>query len=182
MDVGARAYELFLAGDKEQMAIIVEHYGNPLLMFINSYVHNYHTAEDLMEDCFVDLLIKRPDFRGESQFKTYLFQMGRNKALNFIQRSKHFTWVNSDDVEHELREEDDVFERIEADERKKELFQALKQLPDHYRQAVHLIYFEEFNYEEAAQIMDVTSKQVDNYVYRAKKKLAELLDRGEAMP
>lgn len=181
MDIGARAYEQFLAGDEEQMTIIVEHYGNPLLLFINSYVHNYHTAEDLMEDCFVELLLKKPNFRGESQFKTYLFQIGRNKALNFLKRSKHFTWVNADDVAHELWEEDTVFKRIEADETKRQLHDALKTLPDHYRQAVMLIYFEEFNYEEAAEVMDVSVKQIDNYIYRAKKKLAQELDRGEVL-
>lgn len=180
MDIGAQAYEKFLAGDQEQMAIIVEHYGNPLLMFINSYVHNYHTAEDLMEDCFVDLLVKKPHFRGESQFKTYLFQIGKNKALNHIKRSKHFNWVNADDVEHELKEEEDILGRMEADETKRTIHAALKDLPDHYRQALHLIYFDEFSYDEAASIMEVSKKQIDNYVYRGKKKLEKILE-GEVL-
>jgi len=50
------------------------------------------------------------------------------------------------------------------------------------RVAVHLIYFEEMTYEEAAQVMRKNRKQVDNLLYRAKKALRIILgEDGELL-
>ena len=50
------------------------------------------------------------------------------------------------------------------------------------RLAVHLIYFEELSYEEAARVMKKNSKQVDNLLYRAKKTLRDILgEEGEQL-
>ncbi|NLF20011.1 MAG: RNA polymerase sigma factor [Clostridiaceae bacterium] len=180
MDDARQLYEKFLAGDPAQLALLVERLGNPLLLFINSYVHDLATAEDLMEDCFVQLLVSRPQFHGQSQFKTFLFQIGKNKALNYLRRKQHFIWVNTDTAEAELGEDAGILQELELNERNQALYRAMRVLPADYRRAVLLIYFEELSYEECAKVMGKTRKQIDNYLYRAKKQLATLL--GEEAP
>ena len=64
-----------------------------------------------------------------------------------------------------------------ADERKRSVNTALSRLPDEMRIAVHLVYFEEMSYEEAARIMKKNRKQMDNLLYRAKKELRILLGK-----
>ena len=50
------------------------------------------------------------------------------------------------------------------------------------RIAVHLVYFEELSYEEAAKIMNKNAKQIDNLLYRAKNTLrATLGEKGKAI-
>jgi RNA polymerase sigma-70 factor (ECF subfamily) len=45
------------------------------------------------------------------------------------------------------------------------------------RVAVHLIYFEDMTYDEAAKVMKKNRKQVDNLLYRAKKALRITLEK-----
>ena len=52
---------------------------------------------------------------------------------------------------------------------------ALARLPEDMRIAVHLVFFEELSYEEAARVMGKNKKQVDNLLYRAKNQLRTIL-------
>lgn len=181
LDYGAKLYHDFLKGDQEALGQLVEEYANPLILFINTYVKDYHLSEDIMEDCFVDLLVKKPEFRGDSKFRTYLFQMAKNKALNHIKRQKRFTWITEEDASSELKEDSRILGTIIQEENKKVLYTAIKELPEHYAQALQLIYFAELSYEEAAHVMGKSKKQIANYIYRGKKQLEEILGREEAL-
>ena len=74
VDIGAKAYADYLNGDNEGLVIIVKTYSDSLVNFICKFVRDRQTAEDLMQDTFVELISKKNKFRNESQFKTYLFR------------------------------------------------------------------------------------------------------------
>jgi RNA polymerase sigma-70 factor (ECF subfamily) len=66
------------------------------------------------------------------------------------------------------------------DEQKRALYKALSTLSEEMRIIVYLIYFENMSYDEAAQVMKKSKKQVDNLLYRAKNQLRTILtDNGE---
>ena len=45
---------------------------------------------------------------------------------------------------------------------------------------MHLVYFEEYSYEDAARIMKKNRKQIDNLLYRAKNTLRDMIgEEGE---
>ena len=52
MDTGSESYRRYLAGDDEGLAEIVRLYKDRLILFINTYVHDFSAAEDLCEDVF----------------------------------------------------------------------------------------------------------------------------------
>ena len=59
---------------------------------------------------------------------------------------------------------------------------ALEKLPAEMAAAVHLVYFEEMTYAQAAKVMKKSPKQVDNLLYRAKKELRIILgEDGEQL-
>ena len=62
-----------------------------------------------------------------------------------------------------------------AEERQRVLADAIAQLPEQMRQAVHLVYFEGLSYAQAAKAMDMNAKYVDNMLQRAKKQLAGII-------
>lgn len=69
-----------------------------------------------------------------------------------------------------------------SDERKRIVNNALNSLTDDMRVVVHLIYFEDLSYDEAAKVMKKNRKQVDNLLYRAKKELRIILGKdGELL-
>lgn len=173
MDPDRKQYEKFLAGDEEAFRHLLEKYQDQLILFIYTYVDNFHTAEDLMEDCFVDLLVQRPKFKGESSFKTYLFQIAKFKAYRQLKNQKRFLLLTTDESEADLAEEATALDDLVQGQENQALHQAISELPQNYRQAIQLFYFEDMTYEEIGKIMGKSKKQIDNYLYRAKSTLKE---------
>lgn len=79
MDQGMKCYERYLSGDETGLNDLVELYGDHLMMFINGYVRNLSTAEDLMEDVFVELLIDKNRFQVVRGFGPGCFKSARTK-------------------------------------------------------------------------------------------------------
>ena len=81
-------YQEFLQGNKESFDKIVLMYKNQIIYFIQKYVRDINTAEDLAQDVFVYLLIKKEIYKFEYSLKTYLYTIAKSKALNYIKRER----------------------------------------------------------------------------------------------
>lgn len=174
MDNGASSYRRYLSGDEEAFREIVQAYFDSLVFFIHRYVHDYAAAEDIALDVFTQLVVNRHRYNFKVTLKTYLFMMGRSRALDHLRHSKRLTMVElseTDNLVDELALED----RLMADERKRRVHEALQLLSEEMRIAVHLVYFEELSCEEAAKVMKKTRKQVYNLLYRGKNQLRTIL-------
>ena len=180
MDNGASSYRRFLDGDEAAFDEIINEYRLPLTMFINRYVHDMWTAEDIAIDVFSYIIVHPRRYNFSCQLKTYLFMLGRSRALDHLRRKKKIVFTPLTEAET-LEDQVSVEESYLADERKKTVDRAIRSLPADMRAAVHLVYFEELSYEEAAKIMKKTKKQVDNLLYRSKAKLREILKEGELL-
>ncbi len=178
MDHGEGSYRRFLDGEKEAFDPIMEQNFYPLVFFIQRYVRDLDTAEDLAMDVFADLIVHphRFDFRGS--LKTYLFTLGRSRALDYLRRKRILTFLGLEEA-WALAGPEDLEERLLADARRRALSRALAGLSRDRRAALHLVYFEEMRYDEAARILGKTVKQVDNLVYQGKKELHRILEQEE---
>ena len=180
MDNGARSYRRFLDGDESAFDDIIKELFDSLVFFIDRYVKDIHAAEDIAIDAFSDLLVNRHRYNFKVTLKTYLFMLGRSRALNYIKHRKVLTFTPLTEAENVQSEQ--IEDTILADERKRVINEALSSLPEDMRAAVHLIYFEELSYDEAAKVMKKNRKQVDNLLYRAKKELRAILGKdGELL-
>ena len=182
MDNGASSYRRFLAGDESAFDELMEDLFRGLVFFINGFVHDPHAAEDIAIDVFSDLIVHKHRYNFKVSLKTYLYMLGRSRALDWLRHQKVLTFVELSQVQ-ELADESAVLEEtVLADERKRIIHAALGKLPEDMRVAVHLIYFEGMTYEETARVMRKNRKQVDNLLYRAKKELRIILGKdGELL-
>lgn len=108
MDNGASSYHRFLNGDEQGFAEIVKDYSKSLLYFINGFVGNITIAEDLMEDVFVDLIVYKNRFKGQSSFKTFIFAIARNKAVDYIRKHKHVNPLDDIALAEDITELEDA--------------------------------------------------------------------------
>ena len=88
MDNGASSYRRYLDGDDTGLTEIIRDYKDGLTLYINGYVNNIFTAEDLMEETFFKLATKKPRFSGKSSFKTWLYAIARNTALDYLRKNR----------------------------------------------------------------------------------------------
>ncbi|MBQ8627623.1 MAG: sigma-70 family RNA polymerase sigma factor [Agathobacter sp.] len=181
MDNGASSYRRFLEGEKEAFDEIINVYSDGLTFFINRYVQNLAAAEDITIDVFTELIVHPRRYNFSVSLKTYLYMIGRSRALNYLKRQKRYTMVDIAEVEEWLADEKELEAQILADERKSLVNEGLKKLPTDMRIVVHLIYFEELSYEDAAKIMGKNRKQIDNLLYRAKSMLRTILQKEELL-
>ena len=174
MDNGASSYRRYLDGDESAFDDLMKELFRGLVFFIDRYMHDTHAAEDIAIDTFSDLVVHRHRYNFKVTLKTYLYMVGRSRALDYIKHRKVIDFVELSEAES-LSDEQSFEEMVLADERKRTVNVALAKLPEDMRVAVHLFFIEEMTYEEAAKVMKKTSKQVDNLLYRAKKELRIIL-------
>lgn len=179
MDNGAGSYRRFLNGDENAFDEIVVELFDKLVFFINRYVNDYHTAEDLAIDVFAYLIANKHRYNFKTSLKTYVFMLGKSRALNYIKHRKILSFTDIMSEEDLCDESLSLEEKLLTDEKKRSLNTALLTLPQDMQIAVHLVYFEDLSYDEAAKIMKKSRKQVDNLLYRAKKQLRIILDKNE---
>ncbi len=173
-DRGATLYQRFLEGDNDAFDEIIGIYRNSLIFFINRFVNNFDNAEDIAAEVFAYIIFKPKKYNFKVTFKTYIFMLGRSRALDFIRKESKRTHISIESL-YTQPSDDDVLleEEIIAEEEKRQLYRALASLPQDYQTAIHLVYFEGLKYEDAAKVMDKDKKHVENILYRAKKALKQ---------
>ncbi len=176
MDNGASSYSRYLVGDDSALGDIVREYKDGLTIYLNSFTNNIHDAEELMEETFFKLAYKKPKYTGKSSFKTWLFSIGRNLAIDYLRRMKKKGDTSLDECS-ELNSGLDIEENYIKEEQKLMIHRALKKLRSQYSQAKCLTYIEGFSNSEAACIMHKSSRQMTNLLYQAKKALREELEK-----
>lgn len=176
MDNAADSYRRFLDGDDNGLCEIIDEFNQSMSLYINHIVNNICVAEDIVQNTFVKLAIKQPKFNGKSSFKTWLFAIARNQALDFMRQSKRHPDISIDES-FVLSDEEDIEREYLKEEQNIQLHKALKQLNADYRQIIYLMYFEQFSTDEASKIMHKTKRQTGDLIYRAKQSLKILLEK-----
>ena len=175
MDNGASSYRRFLDGDESAFDDIVNELFRNLVFFVDGYVHDVQTAEDIAIDVFSELIAKPRRYNFKVTLKTYLFMLGRSRALDYIKHRKVIDFVEISQAENLPGDSKSLEEIVLANERKRIVSSAVERLSSDMREVVHLFYFEDMTYEQIAKVTGKSRKQVDNLLYRAKKELRIIL-------
>lgn len=177
MDNGASSYRRFLDGDDEGIAEIVRDYKDGLILYLKGFVTNIYIAEELAEDTFFRLMIKKPKFSGKSSFKSWLYAIGRNVAIDYVRHNSKLLYTPIHDMETYIKDETDLEQSYIKGERRILIYRALEKLSNDYRQIIWLVYFEELSNKEASLVMKKSARQIRNLLYRAKLSLKSELEK-----
>ena len=137
---------------------ILDAYGDAVLRLAYTYVHNMSDAEDILQETLIRYLEHRPVFAGENHEKA------ANLSKNKIAYNK-------------IRQADQLEDQLIAQEREDLTFvwDAVKRLPESYREAIHLYYYEGFPTAQIAEILGKKESSVRSDLRRGREKLREVL-------
>ena len=141
MDNGASSYRRFLDGDESAFDEIMKEYFDNLVFFIDRFVHDIHTAEDIAIDAFSDLVVNKHRYNFKVTLKTYLFMLGRSRALNYIKHRKVIDFVELSEVDNTPAEQETLEEIVLADAEENLVIKAYNLLREKYALApvdIHL--------------------------------------------
>ena len=143
---------------------IMDTYGNAVLRLAYTYVHNMSDAEDILQETLIRYLEHRPVFAGENHEKAWVFRVAANLSKNKIAYNK-------------IRQADQLEDQLIAQEREDLTFvwDAVKRLPESYREAIHLYYYEGFPTAQIAEILGKKESSVRSDLRRGREKLREVL-------
>lgn len=172
-------YDLFMNGDDEAFNEIMYRYRRPVISFIYRFVRQIDVAEDLAQDTFVYVLMRRN--KGNVSIislKSYLFLIAKCRAINYLKRKRNVKNVAIEDMSN-LRDEFDLAEELLREESKAELYLALGKLKKEYQLVIYLRDIQNFQYKEISEILSITLAKTKILIYRARKALAKVLERGD---
>ncbi len=161
----------FSDGDRDAFACIMRGYAEGLIAYIQGYVNDFHAAEDLAQDVFVELWLKRKRFKRRSTVKTYLYSIGRHKALDYIKKQNR-TVLSEDGIERTVKSAEaaeEVFFRTEKD---RAILEAIYSLAYEKCEVLYLLYFEQMSFDE---ISDITGESKEKLYALAKRAKSELM-------
>ena len=168
-------YRRYLSGDDEAFVEIIKEYKDGLILYLNNFINDIYIAEELAEDTFVKLGIKKPKNTEKSSFKTWLYIIGRNIAIDYLRKKAKLKEVS---INNNMKLEKESLEQIYIKkENKLIIHKAMERLKLEYKQVLWLSYFEGFTNKEIARIMKKKVHNIETLLYRAKLSLKSELEK-----
>lgn len=138
-----------------------------LLRYVLSIVRDDPTAHDLVQDVFVSLWDLRSSLDPSRPLRPYIFRMARNRAYRHLRDErlharKQMEMGSDNHAASELQ--DMAFDATSLDRR---LGRWVQQLPDRQREAIVLTRYHGLSHREAASVMGISPRTVNNHIARA---------------
>ncbi len=130
-------------------------------------------AEDVMQESFLTAFTKLGTFKGEVAFGAWLKRIVINKSITLYRKNNKVKEVGLDVVPEQA--DTDVTEMEYTMLSVNDIKNSIDQLKDNYRVALTLNLIEGYDYEEIAEIMNITYQNSRTTISRAKNKLRQLL-------
>lgn len=176
-------YGRYISGDETAFEEILRTHRHSLIRYLYRCIGDLETAEELSEDCFVELFLHPWRYRREASLKNYLYAVARHKAASYLRRHRRVRFVPIEEVammclDNGTEERCAAAERLfAAAERRRAVMRALSALPEDYGVTLYLLYFEGLSCEAAAKAMGKSRKQLYNLTARAKAAMREQLKK-----
>jgi len=187
---------IYLTQGRSSFNILIERHARSVYFFVFRLVGNKEDSEDISQETFIKAWQKLSKFDTEKSFKTWLFSIAKNTAVDKLRKKKSISFsslnisnnLDSDvssggsntgtiaDFESNIMDTEDlpdeIFAKKEAEEN---LRKALEKLSESQRLLIYLHVNEELTFEEIAEITENPMNTVKSQYRRAIIKLKTLL-------
>lgn len=148
----------------------------------HSYLYNFllkkgiseQQAEDLVQQAFVMIWEKRSQIDEKKSLKAFLFRIAYTRMLNVFRDTSKFD-ENADLAQEEGESSTD--KDIQNQELSTAIEQSISSMPEKRQNVFRLCFIQEFTYKEAAQVLEVSVKTIENHMGLALKDLRGKLER-----
>ena len=168
-----------LSGDDVAFSVLVEKYQKSVHALVWRKIGDFHYAEDITQDTFLQVYKKLPTLKDPHQFAGWLYVIANRRCLNWLRKQKSAMQsledTRVDEVEklsytHYLSEHREAA----AEERRREIVKKLlEKLPESERTVMTLFYLGEMTMKEISKFLGVSVKTISSRLSRARKRLRE---------
>jgi RNA polymerase sigma-70 factor (ECF subfamily) len=162
------------AGDSAAFAVLVRRHQDAVYRFVLRMVGTRDEALDLTQDAFVRAWQALPQWQPEAQFRTWLFRIASNAALDALRRRRVVEFEPLNDAFEAAADEPDPEKRLELKRRVAALEASLAKLSAEHREILLLREVENMTYEEIGAVLGLSEGTVKSRLARARAALLEV--------
>ncbi|MCM8776613.1 MAG: sigma-70 family RNA polymerase sigma factor [Candidatus Omnitrophica bacterium] len=170
-------------GSKTAFGKLVDRYYEMVFVLAFGILHHHEGARDVTQDVFLKVFREIKNFKGESKFKTWLYRVAVNAAIDALRKQRPHEHLDGTDVSDEdekpplivLDRRAGPREKASESEMRALVREALDKLSPDHRAALVLREWHELSYEEMAHALGIELGTVMSRLHYARKKLSEIL-------
>jgi len=177
----------FLDGDHQAFSQLVRRYDHELFLFVARFVRNSATAEDVVQETFIQVHRAAHGFDPKRRFRPWLFTIAANKARDLLRtkgRRREVALVSENADGEQMSFVDFLADagpapdcEVEAEEQRECVRRVVGKLPDHLREVLVLAYFQRLAYKEMAEVLGIPLGTVKSRLHAAVTKFADAFRR-----
>lgn len=176
-------FQLLCEGSREALSVLYERYWKLLYIKACQRIHSKEMVEEIIQDLFVNLWMKRDTLFIQSSFSGYIFTALKNRILNYLQTQaihiKHQRYQYKQAQQQNLYEDDSTQQQIQYLDLFESYQQSVASLPEKSRVIFELNRNGHFTIAQIAQQLSISPKTVEYHLSRSlqelKKKLKDFL-------
>lgn len=153
---------------------LIDDYSKSLMRLCYLYLKDHHLAEDAVQDALVRAYIKYNTFNGRSSEKTWITRIAINVCKNYMRKSSYREIANAGCVSLDFASEEDSTKEYRGEDSIL-LLNAVYTLPEKYRQAILLYYYQGLSTSEISKVLGEKEGTVSVRLKRARDLLREIL-------
>lgn len=164
-------------GNTHAFSELVNRYKDLVYTLALRMLGNREEAEEVSQDTFIKVFHSLERFKGDSKISTWIYRIAYNACLDRIRLRKSRTFLDVGEMEDFVfTEMDTALDKMVREERGRLVGQCLAKLPSEDAGLLTLFYFEEKSLLEIENILNVPVNSLKVRLFRARKKLAAVLD------
>ena len=166
------------AGEGKAFSELVRRHQDHVYRYLLRMLGSHDDALELTQDAFVKAWQALPQWQPEAQFRTWLFRIANNAALDALRRRKLVEFVPLEDSFDAPSSEPDPEHQAQATQEVRQLEASLKKLRPEHREILLLREVEEMSYEEIGRVLSLSEGTVKSQLARARVALIEIHARS----
>lgn len=167
--------EFVANGDESAFKMLFERYQHKVYGYAFRIIHDEAAAEEVVQDVFLKIWLKKAELRAVENFGAYLRTMSRNHTLNIWKKNLATIKTNLLHTENWTEGYDQVEEEISYKDTLKIVHQALENLPPQQKQIYYMCRIEGIKPEEVAIQLNISKNTVKAHLQQAGKTMRSYL-------
>lgn len=158
-------------GDKKAFHNLYNRYKTHVFGLAKRYLNQGALAEDIVQDVWMKVIDKSPEFKPEGSVKSWILMITRNMCLNELSKKSSQNEDDSKIDEVEQTPAQEYSEEYWIQKKAEDVKLALEKLPDRQRSALILQFYEDLSLQEIAKVLELEVNAVKALLFRARKAL-----------
>lgn len=156
--------------NKKEFSHLIQKYQGIIHKITFVYSDTKYDREELFQEICLQLWKSYSSFKNKSQFSTWLYRVALNTAINYIRKKKKSIQYDSFKEVHQI-----PYDQGQGSVNVNLLYDAISKL-NRFDRALIILWLEEKNYDEIAQITGISKSNVSVKLVRIKRKLNEMVN------